>query len=205
VGVRRGAVPALVVALALAWSLATAEKADSTTCVDIATALEEAPVVFVGTVVEISFSDGDRLATLRVEEVWKGEVGRVVVVDGGRPPQKVRRITGSLSNLGRMFHLGGRYLVAPFEEDGVLRDNSCSATRWYTNELDRLRPPNARTIAWEASRSTPGEIRFAGGAGMSTWARDWSVPSLVLAVGGVLVFTGGFAAGRGAHRSGSRR
>jgi hypothetical protein len=182
---RRAALPALASAFALAWALATVEAAEATSCVDFATALDEAPLVFVGTVVEAA-REG-RKATFRVEEIWRGHVGRTATVEGG---PLTWNLTGAQPQvaipMSQTYQLWGRYLVAPERGvDGVLRDNVCSATRWFTDDLDGLRPRKvptyaeydggARTISVEAP--SPDRARLTESSGGSNGVEEWIVAS----------------------------
>jgi hypothetical protein len=157
----RWTLPTLASTVALAWTVAAPEAADARTCVAFPLALDEAPVVFVGTVSEASSASRARTATFRVEEIWKGDVTGTVVVHGGwaNPP-------GVAGGAGfRKYQLGRRYLVAVWRAGGMLLDSTCSATRPFTKDLQRLRPPDARTIAVDTARSE--REPMSGGSGGS--------------------------------------
>jgi hypothetical protein len=98
--------------------------------------LREAPVAFVGVV---SRSVGSA-ATFAVTEVWAGEVGEAVEVRG-----LVDNPAGpaALGEDDRTWVDGGTYLVLPFVDGGVLRDNICTATTEWRDELAALRPDSA--------------------------------------------------------------
>lgn len=98
--------------------------------------IRDAQVVFVGTVNETS-SRG-RIASFRVEEIWKGApLPTEVEVRGG--PDDPNAVT----SVDRHFEIGMRYLVFPTGDARSFEDNNCSPTRAYTDDLDAHRPPNA--------------------------------------------------------------
>ncbi len=94
----------------------------------------EVEVVFLGTVTAtVSL---DRIATVQVEEVWKGSpLPAVVEVHGGPADENVGTSTD------RKFELGVRYLFFPSNGAPPFEDNICSATRPYDPSLERLRNP----------------------------------------------------------------
>lgn len=101
--------------------------------------LADARIVFVGVVVELEHRR--RTATFRVEEVWKGRVGRTVTVHGGPTDDY------AASSVERKYAAGVRYLVVPYRSRrDVVLDNMCSATRRYKPSLDQLRPADAVVI-----------------------------------------------------------
>lgn len=105
-------------------------------------AIDDAPVVFVGTVANVEH-DG-RLASFSVDEVWKGDVKSTVVVSGGPSPSELEGLgfgESVVTSVDRHFEQGVRYLVVPFGvEDGAYMDNACSATDVYGPSVDDLRP-----------------------------------------------------------------
>ena len=116
--------------------------------VPIEQALGEAPTVFVGTVTHVQYSG--RVATFQVEEVWKGDVGAVAVVNGGPGLSELEaaRAQGQevFSSVDRTFESGSRYLVVSYGREGAtLSDNACSATRVFTGDLEQHRPESAYT------------------------------------------------------------
>lgn len=106
-------------------------------------AIHSAPAVFVGTVTSVSH--GGRLASVRVEEIWKGDVAPEVDVwgGGGGLPAVVdktagRRITGTFAD--RTFEPSDQYLFVPQAQRGnTFRDNACSNTTDFRDALRRYR------------------------------------------------------------------
>ena len=140
----------IVVACSLAWFvIVSPATADCQPAGPLEEALPAAPIVFVGTVSE---ADGS-IATFTVSEVWAGDVGDVVTVRGlfdGVPPPDGGFGAG-FSEDDRQWMEGETYLVVPFIDDGVLRDNQCTATIEWQPELEALRPANARIVAGEVT------------------------------------------------------
>jgi hypothetical protein len=102
--------------------------------------------VFVGTVTHLQYSG--LVATFRVDEVWKGDVGAVAVVNGGLPLSELEaaRAQGQevFTSIDRTYESGRRYLIVSFGRDGaLLLDNACSATRVFTGDLEQHRPDSA--------------------------------------------------------------
>ena len=99
----------------------------------LAQELAEAPVVFVGTVVDTGV-DGAPPAAFLVEEVW---VGRL-------PAESVRvrglMVDETFGEDDRGWRRGVRYLVVPIVDGNVLRDSICSATTEWQPELAAFRP-----------------------------------------------------------------
>ncbi|MGZ8476376.1 MAG: hypothetical protein ACXWWQ_09200 [Candidatus Limnocylindria bacterium] len=127
-------------------------------------ALAAAPVVFVGTAVDVVRS----MARFEVHEVWAGAVANGVEVHG---------LTSGVEfgEDDRRWEAGTKYLVIPFIEGQVLRDSICTATTEWNPELELLRPENARVVGAEE----------AGGAGVP--------PALVLAGLVILLLAGASA------------
>lgn len=146
-------------------------------------ALADAQTVFVGTVVSVEYLD--RVATFEVEEVWKGDVGPTVVVNGGPSIKELEagKAVGQdiVTSVDRSYVVGSRYLVASHgSEDGVLLDNQCSVTQVYSADLDEYRPDTAVIVA-QPGDPTP-----------STLANvDWA---LVVGIGIVTIGLGAGAA-----------
>lgn len=97
-------------------------------------AIENAPAVFVGEVVDLS--GRGRWATVEVLEVWSG----------GELPQRVEVRAGPrrknvASSVDRHFKLSREYLFLPYERNGsVFKDNACTRTTRFRPELARFRP-----------------------------------------------------------------
>lgn len=97
--------------------------------------IRSSDVAFVGTIVQLA--NGDRWATVNVEEIWHGpDLAPVVEVRGG-PAGNVA------SSVDRTYGVG-RYLFAVSVAEGVLQDGACSATTEWTEDLAKLRPADAR-------------------------------------------------------------
>ncbi len=110
-------------------------------------ALDQAQTVFVGTVTDVQYRG--RVATFEVEEVWKGDVGAVVVVNGsGASLSELDAAQAQGYELwvedARRFNSGRRYLVVSHDREGaMLTDSMCSATRIFTSDLEQYRPESA--------------------------------------------------------------
>lgn len=103
-------------------------------------AVGEADVVFVGLVTEVS--NRQRNAVVEVEVVWKGDVDERVEVRGG--PQR----NDTISSVDAAYNEGERYLFVPYEGEGDLfRDNACTSTQPYEDDLADLRPADAAAPA----------------------------------------------------------
>jgi len=135
-------------------------------------AVIDAASVFVGTVSSVR-SHGFS-AEVDVREVWRGEIGGHVVVDGGLDP-------ANPAEDDRTFELGVTYVFLPTSVDGRLVDSICSATvPWDEQSMGGLRPPEARAPEPLPS-SQPGPLSLLG---------DLAGPLLVTAiVGGLLIVT----------------
>lgn len=96
--------------------------------------IRRAPAVFVGTVVDLH--NRDRSATVEVREVWKGPgISSQVVVHGGAAQGN------AFTSVDRTFELSLEYLFVPYERNGsVFRDNACTRTTPFREELTRFRP-----------------------------------------------------------------
>jgi hypothetical protein len=126
---------ALTTSAALLLLGAPAVDADCSLPLPIPEAMAEADVTLVGHVIDLQ-NDG-RWATVRVEEVWAGNVGnQVVEVRGGGAP-------GSGSSVDRAFAPDTRYLFLLTVFDGELTDNACSSTTAWVPDLARFRPAAA--------------------------------------------------------------
>jgi hypothetical protein len=122
----------------------------------VADAIARADVVVVGTVT--ATRSRDRIATIRIEESWRGAVGGSVEVAGGPATENMA------TSVDRTYRPGVRYLVIAREpsahgEQGTFgsryEDNGCSATRPWTDDLARFRPATATASPTSAPRSTP--------------------------------------------------
>jgi hypothetical protein len=147
----------LLVALAAVTSAPAAE-ASCIQAPPLRQAIDEADVVFVGTVLALDH-DG-RTATFRVEEIWKGTLGETVVVHGGPGFEAIEsaaaRGQGVASSVDRTYSAGKRYLVLPWgKSGGLLRDSICSSTQPYTDDMAGLRPATAHPPLAEGDGPAP--------------------------------------------------
>jgi hypothetical protein len=103
--------------------------------IPIEEAMQSADSVFVGTVT--SLSNGERWATVAVDEVWRGpDLAPTVEVRGGPGGN-------TASSIDRRFAGATRYLFVVSIAEGVLSDNACSATIEWEPDLANLRPATA--------------------------------------------------------------
>lgn len=141
-------------------------------------AVAAAPIAFVGTATDVR--DGT-IAHFAVEEIWAGPDLVEVTVHGGEGG-------GAVTSVDRSFLRGERYLVLPYTDGAELRDNSCTSTQVWTEELARLRPADARTVDATTVEGEP-----AGSDGSS-------LPWILAAIGaGVVLLAGGTAWGLARH------
>lgn len=102
--------------------------------------------VFVGTVTDTA--SGGRLATVKVESVWRGEVTPTATVAGGE------LAAGVASSVDRSYSDGVRYLFTPTGfEQGRYLDNACTATQEWTRKVERLRPRGATPVQNDEARN----------------------------------------------------
>jgi hypothetical protein len=139
-------IAALTAALAATFASPATSTAVCSTPTSPADALEQAAVVFVGTVTTVA--DQGYTATFSVEEIWKGpNLALVTTVYGG---------SVGLED-SRSWQVGQRYLVFPsVDADGNLLDSLCSATAPYQTSFDALRPANARPPQGPPTSGPPG-------------------------------------------------
>lgn len=117
----------------------------------------DATAVFVGTVTGLA--SGDRWATVKVEEVWRGPDQPAEVVVRGGPED-------AMTSVDRTFVLGMRYVFAVTVDGGALLDNSCSGTTPADAiDLDAVRPAEIRQPGSSAPVSTSGGLDLGGLAG----------------------------------------
>ncbi|MHB8487574.1 MAG: hypothetical protein ACYDC4_00055 [Candidatus Dormibacteria bacterium] len=102
----------------------------------LATAISGAPAVFVGTV--ISVDHAGRVASVRVQDVWKGRVSADVQVVG------TPDLNAAATTVDRYYSVGQKYLFIPFGGGGNhFQDNNCTLTQAYTAGLASFRPSDA--------------------------------------------------------------
>lgn len=131
-----------------------------------------ADAVFVGTVT--SLSNGDRWATVSVEEVWQGpDLPAEVVVRGG--PED------AITSVDRTYAVGMRYVFAVMVDGGELLDNNCSGTTPVDAiDLEAARPAEIREPGRGATPPVDAGIDLGGVAGPL---------ALAATVGGILAVT----------------
>lgn len=121
----------------------------------MAEAISQADIVVVGTVLKTRSLN--RIATVQVEDVWKGDVGAKFELVAG--PSSDR----SFTSVDRTYELGQRYLLFGFEPaahgaratfGARIEDNRCSLTQPYHDELAADRPATAHLIASRTSKSS---------------------------------------------------
>lgn len=127
-------IPAFLAALLLVLVLPLAAHASCAEQPPLSQSLAESSVVFTGTV--MSVDAGDRIATVLIDEVWKGGPlpDQVEVRGGPGDPQ-------SITSVDRSFVKGDKYLFVPVNDAPPFEDNACTATREYSPQLE-----NARTL-----------------------------------------------------------
>lgn len=132
--VMRALVASLVAAAAVLLASGTGAEA-SCAVAPLEDSIRVSDVAFVGTVVELA--NGDRWATVNVEEIWHGpDLAPVVEVRAGQAGD-------AASSIDRTYSLG-RYLFVVTMAQGALHDNACSPTTEWTADLEKFRPPDAR-------------------------------------------------------------
>ena len=200
---RRRYTAALVVAgvSVLAFAGGDPAGASCAPAVGVADGITQADVVVVGTVT--SARSADRVATIHVEEVWKGEVGETFEVFGGPAAEN------ALTSVDRTYEVGRRYLLFAREPaahgnpaifGGRYEDNDCSSTQLWTDSLVQYRPATASVVGKRAGNAPPVPTSPPAAAGASHGSTvGWWL--LVVPVGcGLLLAIGLIRRGRGAHR-----
>jgi hypothetical protein len=154
--------------------------------VGIPDAIRRADAVVVGTVT--ATRSRDRIATVSIDEVWKGNIAGSVEVHGGPTGDN------TMTSVDRTYEVGRRYLIFAFEpaaHDSTgsfgarYEDNSCSNTQLWNASLIRYRPSSAANPPQAAPLPTSGLPAAPASSDPETvW---W----LVVAVGGAAVLAGG--------------
>jgi hypothetical protein len=105
--------------------------------VSVAAAVAAAGYVFVGTVTGVD--NGGRVATVQVDDVWKGaSVGAVVHVTG------TPDLGAAATSVDRTYESGRQYLFVPSGGSrSDFQDNQCTETQAYSSSLASLRPASA--------------------------------------------------------------
>ena len=138
----------------------------------VADAIGRSDVVVVGTVT--ATRSRDRIATIRVEERWNGDVGGAFEVYGG-PAQD-----DAATSVDRTYTVGTRYLLfasepaahaSPGTFGGRYEDNDCSPTQPWNESLSALRPATATIITTPAAplASTPPQATSASDHTTRRW------------------------------------
>lgn len=156
-----------VLLLILIIGLASPSAASCAPPLALGDAVATSDLVVIGTVT--ATRSGNRIATVAVEDIWKGDSASVIEVAGG--PDAANAAT----SVDRSYNVGTRYLFFIFEpaahgSPGTFgaryEDNNCSDTRPYTADLDSLRPGSAHRIETPpptSPASNPSPARLADG------------------------------------------
>ncbi|MGI8791870.1 MAG: hypothetical protein ACR2H3_01610 [Acidimicrobiales bacterium] len=170
---RRRAVAVSVVLVCGLFLLAGPVQPAGASCaapLDVPDAIVQSDVVIVGTVT--ATRSRDRIATVNVEEVWKGDVGNAFQVAGG--PAKDNAAT----SVDRTYAVGTRYLIFAIEPGAHssrgtfgarYEDGNCSTTQTWSESLSAFRPASASVVTEPPPTSvltrpgatSPGESRTA--------------------------------------------
>jgi hypothetical protein len=121
-------------------------------------AVEAAEIVFIGTVEETA--QGNRWASVAVEEVWRGpDQPKTVVVKGGPAGN-------TATSVDRSFEVGVKYIFLPYVDPAEgLSDNSCTNTQPWTEAMAALRPAGARPPIGETNAPADGGVDLGGFVG----------------------------------------
>ncbi len=191
----------LVLLAAVALALLSAGVASAALCNSpppLERAIRDAKFVFVGTVTSTAYRD--LVATFTVEDVWKGDVGQSVRVNGaGQPLAALEEAesggAGVTASFERTYQRGERYLVVSHAASGgALEDHSCSATQPFTSRLRSYAPAEAGDAAAEAAATPTAALPPEGSA-------DGPSSLLALGLGLTLGATAGTAAIRRRRRT----
>jgi hypothetical protein len=102
----------------------------------LASAISDAPAVFVGTVTSVDHAG--RVATVHVEDIWKGRVSADVQLVG------TPDLSAGATSVDRYYSVGQKYLFIPYAgSDNSFEDNNCTLTQAYTAGLVTFRPAGA--------------------------------------------------------------
>jgi len=138
----------------------------------LADAVATSDLVVVGTV--NAARSKNRIVTVSVEDVWRGDADAQIEVAGG--PDSL----SSATTVDRTFVVGQRYLFfirepalhgGPGTWGARYEDNGCTNTRPYTSGLDQLRPASALRTATPSTllpSSQPSTPAASGSNGEST-------------------------------------
>lgn len=133
----------LLLSMLTVFLLPEAAHASCAVQLPLSESLAASSVVFTGSVVSVAA--GDRVATVLVDEVWKGGAlpEQVEVRGGPGDPQ-------SITSVDRSFVKGDKYLFVPINEAPPFEDNACTATQEYSPGLE-----NARSGGGEGKQVDP--------------------------------------------------
>lgn len=107
-------------------------------------AIDDAPAVFVGVVLEAE--NRDRLATVEVEEVWKGSsIPDIVEISGGPPNRPFD--TKSISTVDRSYVVGRTYVFVPHSRGDFFLATTHAVARPNTAH-DSI--SSVRTMPWSS-------------------------------------------------------
>ena len=182
----RSITTALLASLLLIALPATA-RASCAVQLPLSESIAASSVVFTGTVVSVA--GGDRIATVAVDEVWKGgPLPEQVEVRGGPgDPQ-------SITSVDRSFERGDKYLFVPINDAAPFADNICTATQEYSPELENARSLDSSGPGTEAE-DQPAAVAVNEGPSQATKA-------LLFALALALAMTVGFVLKRKATQAG---
>jgi len=139
--------------LAVAATLVAGSMPAAASCappIPIAQALRDSGSIFIGTVVRLA--NANRTATFEVDEVWVGpDLPAQTVVHGGAE-------TDMFTSVDRTWEANRRYLVFASPVDGQLTDNACSNSQIWSDDLEALRPTDARPPADPNDNGTAGAL-----------------------------------------------
>ena len=150
-------------------------------------AVKTADIALVGTVTETV--NGNRWATISVEEIWRGpDLPATLLLKGGPD-------ANAASSVDRSFEVGLRYVFFPYVADaeplpgvaaGGLADNSCTSTQAWDDSMAAFRPADART----------GEVSNGGDAQAIDLGFIVGIGGVLLVVVAVMLGVGLLARGR---------
>ena len=141
------AIVVLVGALFAFMGLAQTAAASCAPRLTVSDAIAQSDLVVVGTVT--SARSRNRIATVAVDEAWKGDVGSTVEVFGGPSADN------SATSVDRTYDVGVRYFIVAYDPKahgypsvfgGHYEDASCSVTQPWTEALAAFRPTTAKVL-----------------------------------------------------------
>ncbi|HSH04534.1 MAG TPA: hypothetical protein VLL52_18635 [Anaerolineae bacterium] len=126
----------LIITLLLPWLTHPSDTAWACSCVEgetVTDAVNRAHLVFAGEVTDEQtlstlFSSTDTAYAFNVQEVWKGEASRNLVIQTAKDS----------AACGYNFNVGNTYLVYAYEYEGQLQTNLCSRTTELSSATEDL-------------------------------------------------------------------